>query len=138
MKEIDSEICNPELCNTCQKKYIQMSSNQEPKIEHLREATEIKHAFQVRKLEVESSKSKEMVAISLHYLYTTPPFTQVDYIICHLKTLQWQRILILQICLPLGTYKPIEGDENDPHIAVVCEHVIDKVNLWVQNSTLHN
>ena len=73
-----------------------------------------------------------MVAISLHYLRTTPPFTQVNYIICHLKTLQWQRILILQRCLPSGTYKPMEGDENDPHIAVVCEQVINKVDLWVQ------
>ena len=106
---------------------------QQPKFKHLNlevsETTVAKrHTFYVDELEVEGGK-KERVAISI-YLCTKPLYICIQENICHFKTPQWQRIVIIQRDLSSGTYRPMECDENDPHIAALCELVIKKVDLW--------
>ena len=130
MKETDSELCNP-----CHNIYIQ-TCKQQPKVEHINlrisETTTAKlHAICVDELEVESGKSKERVIISI-YLCTDSLYTQAEDIFCQLKTPQWQKIINVQRLLSSGTYNPIECDENDLHIASVCEKVIK--NIWICES----
>ena len=135
------EVTDSELCNPCHKMYFQASSMQQPKVEHLKlEVSETAvaelHAFYVDELEVEDGK-KERVAISI-YVCTKPLYMQVKDIICHFKTPQWQRIIILQRHLSPDTYRPMEYDENDPEIAALCKLVIKKEDLWINRPTICN
>ena len=132
------EVTNSELCKPCQEMY---SSKQQLTDEYLNlevsETTVAKqHTFLVDELEVVSDK-KERVAIST-YLCEKHHYTQVENIICHLKTPQWQRIIILERLLSSGKCKPVVCDENDPHIAALCKQVIKKLDLLIQKPPKHN
>ena len=117
--------------------YFQTSSMQQLKVEHLNlevsETTVAKlHAFFVDELEVEGEK-KERVAVSI-YVCTKPDYIHIEDVIGHFKTPKWQRIIIIQRHLSSGTYRPMECDENYPHIAALCKLVIEKVDSLVQLS----
>ena len=147
-----------ELCNKCHEIYIPTSSKlkQQPILEHLNLNVSVLHekeklhaqlhAFHVDELEsrelkeraamslykdeLESHELKERAAMSL-YKCTHHHLTEVYYVVCLLKTPQWQRVRIVKR-LASGKCELTEesDDENDPHIA---EQLIRKVELWVQS-----
>lgn len=118
-----------ELCNKCHTSYSPASSKQQPVIEHINLHVSILHDYlhaELHVFHVDELETQERVAISI-YKCTKPLYTEVDHFVCLLKTPQWQRIRIVRRLLSSGTCNLMEGDENDPQIAILCEKVIKKV-----------